>query len=108
MSGPKPKKKKTSNFIVVEGVGPGPANKYDFDPRRGEAQLLLDAQRKADFKEFYRGETSRSRYKKAGGKISKYYKDGGQVMTGRNELTPAQKNLPEMLQKKILAAKKKK
>jgi len=46
--------------------------------------------------------------KNKGGKISKYYKDGGQVMTGRNELTPAQKNLPEMLQKKILAAKKKK
>tara|TARA_R110002110_G_scaffold7858_5_gene39675 strand:+ start:4610 stop:4789 length:180 start_codon:yes stop_codon:yes gene_type:complete len=49
-------------------------------------------------------------YKMHGGmmKPSKYYKDGGQVMTGRNELTPAQKNLPEMLQKKILAAKKKK
>jgi len=45
---------------------------------------------------------------KSNNKMSQYYKDGGQVMTGRNELTPAQKNLPEMLQKKILAAKKKK
>tara|TARA_Y100000766_G_scaffold35437_1_gene25269 strand:- start:25631 stop:25885 length:255 start_codon:yes stop_codon:yes gene_type:complete len=83
--GPKPKgKKKSSHFITVIGRGSGPANKYDFDPRRGEEQLLRDAQRKADFKKFYREETSRNRYKKAGGKISKYYKDGGIVVTGRD------------------------
>lgn len=83
--GPKPpRKKKSSNFITVVGTGSGPANKYNFDPRKGEEQLLLDAQRKADFKEFYRGETSHRRYKKAGGKISKYYKDGGMVITGRD------------------------
>ena len=39
---------------------------------------------------------------------SRYYEDGGKVMTGRAELTAAQKNLPEMLQKKILDSKKKK
>ena len=46
--------------------------------------------------------------KKSGGKVSQYYKDGGEVMTGREGLTAAQKTLPDFLQKKILQAKKKK
>ena len=46
--------------------------------------------------------------KKSGGKVSQYYKDGGEVMTGREGLTAAQKTLPDFLQKKILQAKKNK
>ena len=46
-------------------------------------------------------------YKSMGG-MAKYYKDGGEVMTGREGLTAAQKTLPDFLQKKILQAKKKK
>ena len=46
-------------------------------------------------------------YKAMGG-MAKYYKDGGEVMTGREGLTAAQKTLPDFLQKKILQAKKKK
>ena len=42
------------------------------------------------------------------GGMTKYYKDGGEVMTGREGLTAAQKTLPDFLQKKILQAKKKK
>ena len=81
--GPKPPRKPMKPTIIKKkGLGFS-VNKYDFDPQRGHEQLLRDAQRKADFKKFYREETSRSRYKKAGGKISKYYKDGGMVITGR-------------------------
>ena len=48
-------------------------------------------------------------FKKSGGMIkSKYYQDGGEVMGGREMLTDKQRNLPEMLQKKIIASKKKK
>lgn len=48
------------------------------------------------------------KFKAHGGMIkSKYYADGGEVMGGREMLTDKQRNLPEMLQKKILASKKK-
>ena len=46
-------------------------------------------------------------YKAMGG-IAKYYEGGGEVMSGREGLTAAQKTLPDFLQKKILQAKKKK
>ena len=51
--------------------------------------------------------TKKASYKAMGG-MAKYYKDGGEVMTGREGLTAAQKTLPDFLQKKILQAKKKK
>ena len=44
---------------------------------------------------------------KSNSKMSQYYKDGGEVMTGREGLTASQKTLPDFLQKKILQAKKK-
>ena len=48
-------------------------------------------------------------FKGHGGMIkSKYYEEGGEVIGGREMLTDKQRNLPEMLQKKIIASKKKK
>ena len=48
-------------------------------------------------------------FKAGGGMIkSKYYEQGGEVMGGREMLTDKQRNLPEMLQKKIIQSKKKK
>jgi len=47
-------------------------------------------------------------FKAHGGMIkSKYYAHGGEIMGGREMLTDKQRNLPEMLQKKIIASKKK-
>ena len=82
--------------------------KFSYKKKGGYAS---DAQRKAIH-------ASKAEYKMGGGKMmspkkmimttSRYYEDGGKVMTGRAELTAAQKNLPETLQKKILPSKKKK
>ena len=83
--GPNPKKprRKTSNFITVVGTGDGPAMKYDFDPRYGEELLKRDAIKSQAIKDHYRGEISHNRFKNKGGKISKYYKAGGNIITGR-------------------------
>jgi len=50
---------------------------------------------------------TKASYKAMGG-MAKYYEGGGEVMSGREGLTAAQKTLPDFLQKKILQAKKKK
>ena len=82
--GPKPKRrKKTSKFITVVGTGLGPTNKYNFDLRHGEELLKQDAIKSQAIRDHYRGEISHSRRKNKGGKISKYYKGGGNVITGR-------------------------
>ena len=100
------KKKKSLSDIkkfIQNQMSPGTASyrKSDYDDgkrvvntSKGPIITNLKTKEKATFK--------------AMGGMAKYYKDGGEVMTGREGLTAAQKTLPDFLQKKILQAKKKK
>ncbi len=65
----------------IEVIKSRTGKKGTFDPTTLEKLLIRDSQKTQDIKDVYRGETKK--WWNKGGKISKYYKAGGNVITGR-------------------------
>ena len=66
----------------IEIVKSRSGKKGTFDPTAFEKALVREARKNQDWKDVYRGDIKK--WWNKGGKISKYYKDGGMVITGRD------------------------
>jgi len=80
--GPKPPRKGGGGLPPrIEVIKSRTGRRGTFDPTIFEKALVREARKNQDVKDVYRAETKK--WWNKGGKVSSYYKKGGNVITGR-------------------------